>query len=55
MEIKDKEGNVIDRVLSLTKEGKDALKELGYDDEWDEPSVGYRHLTKEMKQKRKND
>ncbi len=30
MEIKDDKGKVIDRVLSITKEGEKALEELGY-------------------------
>ncbi len=31
MEIKDNKGKVIDRVLSITKEGEKALEELGYE------------------------
>ncbi|GAF76283.1 unnamed protein product [marine sediment metagenome] len=30
MEIKDNKGKVIDRLLSITKEGEKALEELGY-------------------------
>lgn len=45
MEIKDKDGNVIDRVFSLTKDGEEILNKLGYSEKiedkhpWDNAKI----------------